>query len=173
MLLDELGSGTDPVEGAALSIGILKYFEIVGCKGIVTTHFNELKEYALVSEKLMNACMQFDEETLKPTYKLMVGVPGVSNALKIAGTLGLNEYILDKAKESISDEQIRFETVLRQAQYAKMQAEKQKEEIEAEKQMLEEERVRIETARKNRRKARANTKQRQGGNRAFDIQYGC
>ncbi|WP_251545651.1 endonuclease MutS2 [Pumilibacter intestinalis] len=148
VLLDELGSGTDPVEGAALSIGILKYFEIVGCKGIVTTHFNELKEYALVSEKLMNACMQFDEETLKPTYKLMVGVPGVSNALKIAGTLGLNEYILDKAKESISDEQIRFETVLRQAQYAKMQAEKQKEEIEAEKRMLEEERVHIETARK-------------------------
>lgn len=148
VLLDELGSGTDPVEGAALSIGILKYFEIVGCKGIVTTHFNELKEYALVSEKLMNACMQFDEETLKPTYKLMVGVPGVSNALKIAGTLGLNEYILDKAKESISNEQIRFETVLRQAQYAKMQAEKQKEEIEAEKRMLEEERMRIEAARK-------------------------
>lgn len=148
VLLDELGSGTDPVEGAALSVGIVKYFELMGCKGIVTTHFNELKEYALVSDKLMNACMQFNEKTLTPTYKLMAGIPGVSNALKIAGTLGLNDFILTRAKESISEEQIRFETVLRQAQYAKMQAESEKESAAAELEKLNNERERLELARK-------------------------
>lgn len=148
VLLDELGAGTDPVEGAALSVGIVKYLELIGCKGIVTTHFNELKEYALLSKKLMNACMQFDEETLSPTYKLMVGIPGVSNALKIAGTYGLNDYILTKAQESISEEQTRFENVLRQAQYAKMQVEREKEQLEALKNELSEERLRVEDARK-------------------------
>ncbi len=148
VLLDELGSGTDPVEGAALSVGIIRYLEEIGCKGIVTTHFNELKEYALLSDKLMNACMQFNEQTLKPTYKLMVGIPGVSNALQIAGTLGLNDYILRCAAESISQEQARFETVLREAQNAKMQVERQREEMENEQQRLAAEREELEKARK-------------------------
>ncbi len=148
VLLDELGSGTDPAEGAALSVGIIKYLELIGCKGIVTTHFNELKEYALLSKKLMNACMQFDEKTLKPTYKLMVGIPGVSNALKIAGTLGLNDYILNQAKDSITEEQARFETVLRQAQYTKMQVENEKEALKTERENLNAERAQLETARK-------------------------
>ncbi len=148
VLLDELGSGTDPVEGAALSVGIIKYLELIGCKGIVTTHFNELKEYALLSPKLMNACMQFDEQTLKPTYKLMVGIPGVSNALKIAGTLGLNDYIINRAKESITEEQARFETVLRQAQYAKKQVEDEKDALKIERENLNNERAQLEMARK-------------------------
>ena len=148
VLLDELGSGTDPVEGAALSVGIIKYLETVGCKGIVTTHFNALKEYALLSDKLENACMQFDEQTLKPTYKLMMGIPGTSNALQIAGTLGLNAYIIEQAKASISQEQSRFETVLRQAQYIKAQAENEKETLAQERAQLDAERTALESARK-------------------------
>lgn len=148
VLLDELGAGTDPTEGAALSVGIIKYLELVGCKGIVTTHFNELKEYALISDKLMNACMQFDEETLSPTYKLTVGIPGVSNALKIAGKYGLNDYILDKAKESISEEQLRFDNVLRQAQNTKAQVEQEKAELDAVRRQLDAERANIESSRK-------------------------
>ena len=148
VLLDELGSGTDPVEGAALSVGIIKYLERIGCKGIVTTHFNELKEYALVSDKLMNACMQFDEQTLRPTYKLIVGIPGVSNALQIAGTLGLNDYILKEARNSITEEQARFETVLRQAQYTKTQVESEKEALLQEREQLETERNALEAMRK-------------------------
>lgn len=148
VLLDELGSGTDPIEGAALSVGIVKYLETVGCKGVVTTHFNELKEYALLSDKLMNSCMQFDEKTLKPTYKLMIGIPGVSNALQIAGTLGLNSYILQQAKESISQEQARFEAVLRQAQFTKMQVEREKEDLLQERARLQAEREELENMRK-------------------------
>ncbi len=148
VLLDELGSGTDPIEGAALSVGILQYLELIGCKGVVTTHFNEVKEYALLSKKLMNACMQFDEKTLSPTYKLMVGIPGVSNALQIAGTLGVNDYILRKAKESISHEHARFENVLRQAQSTKTEVERQREELEKEKETLRVEREQWEIIRK-------------------------
>lgn len=148
VLLDELGSGTDPIEGAALSVGIVKYLELIGCKGIITTHFNELKEYALVSDKLENACMEFDEKTLKPTYKLMVGIPGVSNALKIAGTLGLNDYILNKARESISQENVKFETVLRQAQTTKAQVEHEKEELASEWVKLNNERAELDAKRK-------------------------
>ena len=148
VLLDELGAGTDPTEGAALSLGIIKYLECVGCKGIITTHFNELKEYALVSNKLVNACMQFDEQTLKPTYKLTIGIPGVSNALKIAGTLGLNSYILKAAKDSISEDDAKFETVLREAQNTKMQVEREREVIERERAELYAERDRIEDVRK-------------------------
>ncbi|MDE6398865.1 MAG: endonuclease MutS2, partial [Clostridiales bacterium] len=148
VLLDELGSGTDPVEGAALSVGIIKYLEKIGCKGVITTHFNELKEYALLSDKLMNACMQFDENTLKPTYKLMVGIPGVSNALQIAGTLGLNDYILQQARTNISEEQARFETVLRQAQFTKTQVEREKEALAQDRKQLDAEREQLDSMRK-------------------------
>ncbi|MDE7395800.1 MAG: endonuclease MutS2, partial [Clostridiales bacterium] len=149
VLLDELGAGTDPIEGAALSLGIVKYLELIGCKGVITTHFNELKEYALLSDNLTNACMQLNEETLLPTYKLTIGIPGASSALKIAGTLGVNDYILRHARESLTDEQTRFEAVLCEAQNAKQRAEHELSALEREKESLQEERLALETARKN------------------------
>ena len=148
VLLDELGAGTDPIEGAALSLGIVKYLELMGCKGVITTHFNELKEYALLSKNLTNACMQLDEETLMPTYKLTIGIPGASSALKIASTLGLNDYILRSARESLTGEHVNFERILCEAQNAKSRAESELLEIEQEKERLSEERLALETARK-------------------------
>lgn len=122
VLLDEIGAGTDPIEGAALAVGIIQYLELMNCHGIVTTHYSELKEYALTSDKLMNACMQFDEKTLKPTFKLIMGLPGVSNALDIAKSLGINDYILTKAKSSLKEEKIQFEKILMNAEQAKSAA---------------------------------------------------
>lgn len=122
VLLDELGGGTDPHEGAALAQGTLKYLDLVQAKGIVTTHYGELKEYALITDGLMNASMQFDERTLKPTYKIIVGVPGVSNALKIAETVGVNDYILKQARECLKNETVQFERVLESAERMKAQA---------------------------------------------------
>ena len=148
VLLDELGAGTDPIEGAALSLGIVKYLELIGCKGVITTHFNELKEYALLSKNLTNACMQLDEETLMPTYKLTIGIPGASSALKIAGTLGLSDYILRSARESLTSEHTNFERILCEAQHAKSRAEDELLEIEQEKARLSEERIALESARK-------------------------
>ncbi len=122
VLIDEIGAGTDPVEGAALAVGILKYLELINCKAVITTHYSELKEYALISPKLQNACMQFDEETLKPTYRLIIGMPGVSNALDIAKNLGINDYILKSAKTSLKEEKIQFERVLMNAEKVKSDA---------------------------------------------------
>ena len=122
VLLDEIGAGTDPIEGAALAVGILKYLELINCRGIITTHYSELKEYALTSNKLMNACMQFDEETLRPTYRLIVGLPGVSNALQIAQSLGINDYILKSARASLKEEKVQFERVLMNAEKVKNEA---------------------------------------------------
>lgn len=122
VLLDELGGGTDPNEGAALAQGILRYLEQVGARGIVTTHYGALKEYSLISDNLMNASMQFDENTLRPTYKILLGVPGVSNALKIAESLGLNRYILQQAKNCLKNETVQFEQVLASAERIKAQA---------------------------------------------------
>lgn len=130
VLLDELGGGTDPHEGAALAQGILQYLELVQAKGIITTHYGELKEYALISEALMNASMQFDEQTLRPTYKIITGVPGVSNALKIAETLGLNDYILRQARGCLQNETVQFERVLESAERIKAQAVAELEEAE-------------------------------------------
>lgn len=122
VLFDELGAGTDPIEGAALAVGILKYLELVNCRAIITTHYSELKEYALTNNKLMNACMQFDENTLRPTYRLIIGLPGTSNALKIAKSLGVNDYILKNAQASLKDEKIQFENILLNAENVKNKA---------------------------------------------------
>lgn len=137
VLLDELGAGTDPIEGAALAVGIIKYLELMNCHGIVTTHYSELKEYALTSDKLLNACMQFDEKTLRPTYRLIMGLPGVSNALEIAKSLGINDFILNNAKSSLKDEKIQFERVLMNAEQAKSKAISELEEAHALRQSLE------------------------------------
>lgn len=136
VLLDELGAGTDPGEGAALSIGIIKYLELIKCVGIITTHYSELKEFALLSENLMNSCMQFDEKTLSPTFKLIIGLPGTSNALKIAKNLGINDFIIKNAQENLKIEKVQFEKVLQQAESVKSAALK-------ELNLLEDERARL------------------------------
>ncbi len=122
MLVDELGSGTDPSEGAALAVAILENFRERGCITVATTHYKELKEYALVTEGVENACCEFDIETLKPTYKLMIGIPGVSNAFAISSKLGLPDYIINRASELLSRRDISFEDVAARTEKALKEA---------------------------------------------------
>lgn len=112
VLIDELGSGTDPVEGAALAVSILSTLREQGAKVAATTHYQEVKMYALQTDGVENASCEFDVNTLKPTYRLIVGVPGKSNAFAISQRLGMPDYVIDRAKELVSTENQRFEQVV-------------------------------------------------------------
>ena len=122
VLFDELGAGTDPGEGAALAVSIAEHLLKVGCKSLITSHFNDLKEFALVTKGVVAASMEFNSETFSPTYKLVMGAIGASNALAIAQKLGLNENIINSAKSKISAEKRQFDNVLTAAEQTRMKA---------------------------------------------------
>jgi len=129
VLLDELGAGTDPEEGSALALAIIKKLLEHNCFGIITTHYSRLKEFAVESKKIENASMEFNAQTLRPMYKLNIGIPGSSNAIEIAKTLGLDGAIINDALGLLSDKKISFENVLKKAEESRRQAERLSEEL--------------------------------------------
>lgn len=167
VLLDELGSGTDPVEGAALAIAIIEKLRRQGAEIVTTTHYQELKMYALDNEGVENASCEFDVNTLKPTYRLIIGSPGKSNAFEISRQLGISEDIINQAQELISDENKSFETILENLEKARAELENnnktaEKLRIENEKlnKQLEEERELLQTEKESEiEKARVEARQ--------------
>lgn len=116
VLIDEVGAGTEPNEGSALAVAITEFLRKSGCKAVITTHYGKLKEYSLITDGVENASMQFNPETYEPTYKLVMGVPGSSNAIAIASRLGLDSAVIDMAKKYVDGDSVQLEQVLANAE---------------------------------------------------------
>ena len=131
ILLDELGAGTDPIEGAALATSILEHLRMRGCHIAATTHYAELKAYALKTDGVENACCEFDVATLRPTYRLLIGVPGRSNAFAISERLGIPREVVDRAREMVSGESTQFEEVVTRLEQSRQAMEQREQEAQA------------------------------------------
>jgi DNA mismatch repair protein MutS2 len=129
-LFDELGAGTDPTEGAALAVALLEHFHSSGIRTVATTHYSELKIYALSEPGVENACCEFDVESLRPTYRLLIGIPGKSNAFAISSRLGLPGYIINEAKKHITEDKESFEDTIAYLEKTRVSLEKKQREIE-------------------------------------------
>ncbi len=163
ILIDEIGAGTDPEEGSPLALAVIKKLLEVNCFGIITTHYAELKEFAMQSDKIENACMEFDSKTLSPLYRLNIGMPGSSNAIAISKTLGLADDIIQNALSFMKDSSLNFDKVLKRAEESRREYERLIDEAERLRAEREKELYQIQTEKdkvvKEREKIYAQSKQ--------------